>query len=112
MRRRDRVIINQLRAGRSPLLFDFLFVAKYVDSPICPACEAHPDSVHHLLLDCPEYEGQRAYCLGGDATLSILENDPAAVIRFLKKTNRYETFIPEGRRLVAAPKRSGGAPPP
>ena len=96
--RNERVIINQLRAGKSPLTHDFLHTIGKVTDPLCPACASAQDSHYHLLLYCPEYEGARIRHLGHNPSLTMLETDPGEVVAFLRKVKRDRVFIPENKK--------------
>ncbi|KAI0055114.1 hypothetical protein BV25DRAFT_1764572, partial [Artomyces pyxidatus] len=50
--RRQASLLIQLRTGHVPLRRHLFTIGK-VDSPTCPACGEHPESVFHFLMACP-----------------------------------------------------------
>ena len=98
--RYDRVVINQLRAGKSPLTHDFLFLMEKIKDSLCPECKLTNDSVAHLLLRCPEYAGARLKWLGEDPSLTMLELYPEKVISYLKNIKRDNVVIPNEKRVI------------
>ena len=90
--RRQASLLVQLRTGHAPLNFHLHRITK-ADSPSCPQCGHPRETVAHLLLDCPEYEGARArmrFKLGTGATsMQYLLTSPKALpslFRFLHDT--------------------------
>jgi len=51
-------LLVQLRSGHVPLQ-KYLHKIGKANSPTCPACRAHDETVHHYLLTCPAYRIQR-----------------------------------------------------
>src|SRR5882724_5273091 len=51
-------LLIQLRTGHI-LLQKYLHKIGKVNSPTCPACCIHNETVHHYLLTCPAYRAQR-----------------------------------------------------
>src|SRR5271155_3419445 len=51
-------ILTQLRTNHVPLQA-YLYRFKLVNSPICPQCNEHPETVVHYLIYCSKYTNQR-----------------------------------------------------
>src|SRR5271168_3360260 len=88
-------ILMQLRTNHAPLQA-YLHRFKIVDSPTCPQCNEHPETVSHYLIHCRKYSVQRSQlrkdiksnrCLD----LSILGDKQkfSALFRFIKATQRF-----------------------
>jgi ribonuclease HI len=92
-------VIAQLRAGKCPIVAEYLHLIKEADSPRCPQCPAPVEDVHHLICECPAYGKPRLdlFALEKACDLTILARRPARVMAFLRAIRR------EG---CAAPKRS------
>ena len=106
--RRQASLLIQLRTGHAPLNYHLHCITK-ADSPSCPQCGHPRETVAHLLLDCPEFEGARArmrFKLGTGATsLQYLLTNPKALpplFRFLHDTQRFAT--PYGNILLPTPR--------
>ena len=90
MTRWEAVTISQLRTGASPLTRDTLHRFGLANSADCPTC-GEPDSVTHLLLDCPVYGLARLRRWGADPTLSDVFVGPgSAAIGFLRGVGRTD----------------------
>ncbi|THU78437.1 hypothetical protein K435DRAFT_591811, partial [Dendrothele bispora CBS 962.96] len=48
----------QLRTGHIPLRKHLHRICR-ADTPICPCCRRHPETVHHFLLRCPAHATAR-----------------------------------------------------
>ena len=93
-RRHEQVLLHQLRANRCPLLQATLARWGRPDTDgLCPECKV-PEDTEHLLCDCPRYQAARSALLGHTPALSVLQEEPDAVIRFLKRTGLLK---PESR---------------
>ena len=93
MPRWESVTISQLRTGRSPLTRDTLERLGLAENDHCPAC-AEPDSVHHLLADCPAYANTRGRLWGYAASLEDIFLEPAKkIIDFLRRVGRTDPPI-------------------
>ena len=89
----ESVTTSQLRTGRSPLTRDTLERLGLAENSHCPAC-AEPDSVHHLLVDCPAYANTRGRLWGYTATLEDIFQEPAEkIIKFLRRVGRADPPI-------------------
>ena len=97
--RRDYVTVSQLRAGASPLTRDTLRRIGLSDTESCPGC-GEPDSICHLLTDCPVYQTTRGRLWGPLPTLEEIFAEPATkIIEFLQKVGRTNmSFRPPPRR--------------
>ncbi|OBZ68012.1 hypothetical protein A0H81_12025 [Grifola frondosa] len=100
MPRRQANILFQLRTEHVPLQ-KHLHRIRRAESPICPACHAAPETVHHFLLTCPAHAHHRWAHLDralGHAgrSLSCLLNTSTAMkplFSFINATGRLsETF--------------------
>ncbi|KAF0301201.1 putative RNA-directed DNA polymerase from transposon BS [Amphibalanus amphitrite] len=84
------VTLSQLRTGTSPLTRDTLYKIGLAANDECPAC-GEPDSVTHLLTDCPAYEAARRRRWGVDPRLVDVLGGPAArVVDFIEGVGRTE----------------------
>ena len=52
--RKHAAILFQLRTGHAPLAKHLVRLGK-ADTPICPSCRMHDDTVDHFLLFCPAH---------------------------------------------------------
>ena len=93
--RRQASLLIQLRTEHAPLNYHLHRITK-ADSALCPNCQQARETVAHLLLDCPEYEGARArmrHKLGPGATsLQYLLTSSKALphlFQFLHDTRRF-----------------------
>ncbi|OBZ69518.1 hypothetical protein A0H81_10498 [Grifola frondosa] len=100
MPRRQANILFQLRTEHVPLQ-KHLHRIRRAESPICPACHAAPETVHHFLLTCPAHAHHRwthlDRALGRTGrSLSCLLNTSTAMkplFSFINATGRLsETF--------------------
>ena len=84
--RREQRTLHQLRADRCPLLRDILRRWKRAgEDGNCEAC-LEPENSEHFLLHCPQFQSQRTRFLGPIPALTILQEDPEAVIRYVRAT--------------------------
>ena len=89
-------LLIQLRTGHAPLQYH-LHRIRAADSPICPSCEQHNETVRHFLLHCHTYEPQRQrlfYAIGPDARdlqrlLSTRKHLPA-LFDFIRASRRFQ----------------------
>lgn len=51
-------ILTQLRTGHAPLQKHLNNIRK-VNSPTCPCCKRHPETVYHYLMECPAHRAPR-----------------------------------------------------
>ena len=91
--RRDQVLLHQLRANRCPLLQATLARWNRPDTDgLCPECGV-PEDTEHVVCECPKYQAARSALLGHTPTLTVLQEDPDAVLRFFRRTG----LLPEAR---------------
>ena len=92
-------ILTQLRTNHAPLQA-YLHRFKIVNSPTCPQCNVHPETVTHYLMHCDKYTAQRNQLKkdlksGRHLDLSVLgdkKNFPV-LFKFINATNRFaDTF--------------------
>lgn len=86
----------QLRTGHAPLNKHLHTIGK-ADTPICPACNEHRETVMHYLVDCPAYENLRIAltdALGRAArSVAVLLGRAYAIeplFKFIAGTRRFE----------------------
>ena len=51
-------VLMQLCTGHIPLNY-FLHKINKAESPVCPTCQLADETVHHYLVDCPEFANER-----------------------------------------------------
>ena len=95
--RKHTAILTQLRSGHAPLAQHLHRLGK-ADSPVCPCCNRHEETVDHLLLFCPAHRlARQAMVLeGGHDTMikSKLLSKPTLMrhlFRYIARTNRWRT---------------------
>jgi ribonuclease HI len=105
LRRKQTALITQLRTGHVPLN-KHLHTIGLVESPICPGCNEHAETVYHYIMRCPTYENQRntLYAQLGRHSRSLrtlLNTDKAIphLLRFVRDTGRLEDTF--GRDLIS-----------
>ena len=84
--RHEQVLLHQLRANRCPLLQATL--AKWGrpgTDGLCEECGV-PEDTEHYICECPKYQAARSAYLGHTPTLTVLQENPGAVLRFLRRT--------------------------
>ena len=90
LKRRDSVLLSQLRTGFSPLTRDTLLRIGLAQDNKCPGC-GEEDSVQHLLCSCPAYATARYRHWGADPPLPEVLGGPAtAIIQFLERVGRID----------------------
>ncbi|XP_043204776.1 uncharacterized protein LOC122372003 [Amphibalanus amphitrite] len=86
--RRASVTVAQLRVGCSPLTGDTRHRLGLAESDACVDC-GEPDSVPHLLMDCPAHQGPRTRRWGPLPTLGeIFSTEADLIVDFLVETGR------------------------
>lgn len=72
IQRRQASLLTQLRTGHVPLA-KYLHRINRTDSPICPACRSHSESVAHFILYFPAYHNPRQALrrIMGDRSIDI-----------------------------------------
>lgn len=84
--RREQVVLHQLRVNRCPLLRDTLRRWRRPgEDGLCEDCNEAEDSTHYL-LDCARYQPARQRIFGPLPFISILQDDPDGVVRFIRAT--------------------------
>ncbi|XP_043199135.1 uncharacterized protein LOC122368888 [Amphibalanus amphitrite] len=84
MTRWESVTVSQLRTGCSPLTRDTLLRLELAEDDRCPAC-SEPDSVEHLLTECPACSRTRGRLWGFTPTLREIFQEPAnKITEFLR----------------------------
>jgi len=81
-------IIHQLRAGKSPILAAYLHNIGRIPSPLCPSCQLEPETVRHLLLECPAHALPRLRRWGLAPTAEDVFKDIPGLLDFLQKVGR------------------------
>ena len=90
LKRRDSVLLSQLRTGFSPLTRDTLMRIGLAQDSKCPGC-GEEDSAQHLLCSCPAYATARYRHWGADPPLpEVLGGPAAAIIQFLERVGRTD----------------------
>ena len=95
--RKHTAILTQLRSGHAPTAQHLHRLGK-ADSPICPCCNRHKETVDHLLLFCPAHRAARQAMVsagGRDTTIkSKLLSKPTLMrhlFQYIARTNRWRT---------------------
>ena len=86
--RRDRVLLRQMRVGRTPFLQNTLHRWGRADSSLCPSCGQGDEDEEHYLLRCQTWVKERRAELGPSPEPSVLQVIPESVIRFVHLTAR------------------------
>ena len=97
LNRFEQCTFSQLRTGFSSLTQDTLFLFGKVDSPNCLSCGL-PDSIFHLLADCPATYRSRSRVFSSTILTNILSNSAGKVLTFLRELGR----VPLYARLLGA----------
>jgi hypothetical protein len=83
-------LLIQLRTQHIPLNKHLHRLGK-VNSPHCPHCPTREETVHHLLIECPQYRRERhqlSNALGREATsIPYLLSDPKAMPHLVRYIN-------------------------
>lgn len=74
LERSEEITLNQLRVGHCPITRAYLARIGKSDCPTCPHCKAAPETVTHLLLECPIHSAARLDHLGPNPTLQVLSS--------------------------------------
>ena len=89
-------ILTQLRTNHAPLQA-YLHRFKLADSPTCPHCNEHPETVTHYLMHCDKYVVQRSQLRrdlksGRRLDMSVLGDklNYPALFKFINATKRFE----------------------
>ena len=84
--RHEEVFLHQLRTNRCPALQATLHRWQRPGADgLCPECGVEEDT-EHVICDCPRYQAARSRYLGHTPTLAVLQDQPDAVIGFLRRT--------------------------
>jgi len=83
--RREQVTLHQLRVDRCPLLRATLLRWKRPgEDGLCEACGELEDA-EHFLCHCIKYQSARTQVLGPLPDLSVVHEEPDAVVRFIRR---------------------------
>ena len=88
MPRQHQRIIHQLRAGKSPIVAAYLHNIGRIPSPLCPSCQLEPETVRHLLLECPAHALPRLRRWGTVPTAEDIFQDIPGLLGFLQSVGR------------------------
>ena len=84
--RREQVALHQLRVDRCPLLRDTLRRWRRPgEDGLCDAC-GETENTKHYITDCIKYTAARLIHLGPIPHISILQEDPEGVVRYIRAT--------------------------
>ena len=84
--RHEQVLLHQLRANRCPLLQATLARwGRPGTDGLCEECGV-PEDTEHYICECPKHQVARSAYLGHTPSLTVLQEDPGAVLRFLRRT--------------------------
>ena len=84
--RHEQVLLHQLRANRCPLLQATLARwGRPGTNGMCEECGVLEDTEHYI-CDCPKHQVARSAYLGHAPTLAVLQEEPGAVLRFIRRT--------------------------
>ena len=85
--RHEQVVLHQLRTNRCPLLRVTLHRwSRPGEDGLCPEC-GEPEDTKYFICECPLYQAARSTFLGHIPSLTVLQEDPGAVVRFLRRTD-------------------------
>jgi hypothetical protein len=97
--RKHASVLIQLRAGHIPLNKHLHRIGK-AESPTCPCCREHEETVYHLLMRCPAHRNARSAMIqsaGRDATdLNKLLSKPKLIphlFRFIGQAGRLRSVF-------------------
>ena len=87
--RKDDILINQLKTGKTPVVRACLafYKKKGRSERMCPECGVVED-VEHLLIKCRLWGRERQIHLGGNPGLRILNKEPVMVLDFMRAIGR------------------------
>ena len=88
--RREERIIHQLRTGECPLTKRYLKRTNQSENDVCDDCNVSKDDINNMLLECPRFEIIRRNIFGLNPNLTILEDKPEDVIKYLLKIGRLK----------------------
>ena len=82
-KRRDAVLLAQLRSGHCHMLAAYRNVINQDVSPLCPHCNDEFETLEHWLCECPATAVKRIRRFGGAAPpLTVLVDDPLSVLAY------------------------------
>ena len=87
LNRFEQCTFSQLRSGCSSVTFDTLFLFGKTNSPNCPSCGL-PDSIAHLITDCPSTYRSRSRAFASTNLFEILSDSAGKVLAFLRELGR------------------------
>ena len=87
--RQESVEAARLRTGHSTILAGYRHRIGLQAAPTCPECEQEPETMTHLLTDCPARAGLRRRVFGrDDPTLQDALGDRARLVELLRRLGR------------------------
>lgn len=96
--RKHAAILIQLRSGHAPLKKHLYRIGRS-ESPLCPACRQHPETVHHFLHMCTTYAGERrefyrAAKITSSRKHTILSSSKTLkhLFRYIARTRRFRAY--------------------
>ena len=88
--RREQLALHQLRANRCPRLQATLFRWKRPGTDgTCDVWGVQEDTEHYI-CECPKYQAARTHLLGPCPSITVLQEQPDAVVRFIRRTGLLE----------------------
>ena len=89
LRRKDHVLLAQLRSGHCTILAGYASVIRSDGNPHCPHCPSEPETLEHWLCHCPAYAAQRldVFCDPAPA-LSVLSEYPLLGLLYARKLGK------------------------
>ena len=86
-KRREAVLLAQLRAGHCHHLMAYCRIVNPLADPLCPDCKEEPEEIEHWLIRCPAWETVRRDVFGDrPPPLSALARAPTLVSQFARRT--------------------------
>ena len=87
--RQESVDAARLRTGHSTILAGYRHRIGLQAAPTCPECEQEPETMTHLLTDCPARAGLRRRVFGrDDPTLQDALGDRTRLVELLRRLGR------------------------
>ena len=84
----DQCTFSQLKTGMSSISLDTLFLFGKATSANCPSCHLIPDSIRHLLSDCPVTYRSRSRVFSTSDFNYIMSDSAGKVLAFLRELGR------------------------
>lgn len=89
--RREEIVLSRIRIGHCLFTHGYLF--RGLEAPTCQNCDNTPQTVRHVILECPQFRKIREKLKLTGTLREMLQNDEekvAAVLKFLKETKYYK----------------------